>query len=231
MQVDVVPNTNAVWILSQGSYSVGNTPFGYAAAEEIQKVSIASTILYESKRDWQSLRTADTEEEWRAAFAGKTFRDELQELESVIEHAINELGAEQIFLSGYSYGGALTVATMSNARYPISRVLLTAPELVRDPIKKDWPIYGMFPKPPEMLDKIKSYEGRFTILIGKEDHPFTVQNSHAIFNRVSTVDKALLSVSGLSHSLWNDPAQEMFAITNMFAFGDEFFPRKYESKL
>ena len=94
-------------IFVQGAWQVWNNNNNIAASNVVTDNGLASVLLYDSKRDWKSLANLSSNEQWIAAFDEKTYQDELAELREKIDYVITTYKPENLFLSGYSYGGGL----------------------------------------------------------------------------------------------------------------------------
>lgn len=84
------------------AYGIGNSLRNISAAKRIREEGIASTIMYESSRDWEKYESARTPEDWIAAFDGKRYQDEVDDLLEVLNHTNNVHKPSEIFLSGIS---------------------------------------------------------------------------------------------------------------------------------
>ena len=178
-------------IFVQGSWEIGDNPRNLAASQRITEAGLASTILYESSRNWKALENASNQAEWIAAFGQKTYDNELAELNDMIAYAKKEKGAKEIFLSGSSFGGGLAALVSASA----SRLLLAAPQIYCPPEKRV-SIYQGFPQAEQFFEAITKFSGKLRIIHGDRDETISTNQSAALYDQARTKDKRLVLLPG-----------------------------------
>ena len=155
-------------IFVHGAYEIGNSSKNTAAAAEIRSHSIASTLLYESSRDWDALQHAGTEDEWIAAFEGKTYADELDELRGVIDYVNKKFHPEKLLLSGTSFGaGLMTIVAPEIAN--LEGILISNPQIRHRDAAREKPLYRGFPPVERFIKAMQHFHGDLTVLLASED--------------------------------------------------------------
>lgn len=214
-----IKSTTKTVVFVHGSYAVGNSVKNVAAAERICQEGIASTVLYESSRDWVRCASARTMQDWIAAFHGKTYHDELADLRGVLEHIRSTQRPTEIYLSGTSYGAGLALLVADEVP-GITRILLSAPQ-ISAPHRENGPIYEGFPTLMKFGAVLRRYSGRLTVLIGSEDSKERWHDAHHIIRNAAT-DKKELSVIYANHNFGDEPenptARWMYTEEHVHAF-------------
>lgn len=198
-------------IFAQGSWEIGDNDRNKIASQAVFDKGIASTLLYESSRNWSRLENAATEADWRRAFEGKNYFNELQELREAIDYAQKKFKPEHVFLSGYSYGGGLAALAAGDNIPNLDRVLLFAPQIACTEEQKQINIYREFPDKKEFLEAIARYNGKLRIIHGKQDE---VADSNVSGN-ISTV-----RAGNVSGGVWSFQAHNVYFgdINNVSSF-------------
>ena len=182
-------------IFVQGSWEVANNTRNVAASEKIRERRLASTLLYESSRDWDALQSASTRDYWIKAFGDKTYQDELEELRAIIAYVNREYGPGETFLSGSSYGGGLTTLASTSAPN-ITRVLLACPQIDCSHEQERINIYRGFPEMMDFLEAISQFHGRLRIICGDGDENIYFGQLSALYVGATTQDKRLVLLPG-----------------------------------
>ena len=159
-------NSPNILVLIQGSCMPYNQVCNIAVKDAIIDAGIASVIMYDSSRDWDALETADTNPEWRAAFDGKTFQDELREARALFYYVNDEYSPDKLFLSGRSYGGSLGALIAGDRIENLERVMLTSPQLFFSQDEELPNIYQNAPAHEEILESIAHYSMKLRIVSG-----------------------------------------------------------------
>ena len=197
-----VQSSTKVVVFIHGSYAVGNSAKNLAAAERIRSEGIASTVLYESSRDWIRCSSARTSDDWVAAFAGKTYQHELDDLLEVLEYINKEQRPTEIFLSGTSYGAGLALLAADHVP-GITRLLLSAPQIT-PPEHDNGPIYDGFPTDKKFGAVLRRFNGSLSVLIGDHDTGERWRDAHLIIDNAAT-EKKRLSVLHANHNFGDKP--------------------------
>ena len=185
-------------IFVQGSWEVGDNERNVAASKRIKEKGLASTLLYESSRDWSALQRASTRDEWISAFRDKNYQDELAELNALLRYINAQYLPKEIFLSGSSFGGGL-VALALDCAPNISKVFLSCPQIHLDDSVERVSIYRDFPDTKNFLEAISRFHGRLHIIHGNEDNIVPLEQSFALYNAATTPYKRLVVLPG-NHS-------------------------------
>lgn len=171
------------------------------ASEGIVKEGIASTVRYSSSRQWELWKAAGKDlEKKMAAFAGKEYQQEFEELKSVISYVNQRFHPEQLYLSGTSYGGGLAALLCGEEIPNLEKVLLSCPHI--DPEwrkKEDWGCYRSFPPKEKFLEAIARYQGKLQIIHSSEDIIVPFWQSEELFKAATTSDKELIALPGRDH--------------------------------
>ncbi len=197
-------NSPNILLFIQGSWAAYNQPCNDAATEAIVEAGIASVVRYESSRDWKLLDRARTREEWRAAFDGKTFEDELREARAVVDYVNEEHSPEGLFLSARSYGGSLGTLVAGDDIPNLSRVMLCSPQVFFNQDGDLSNIYQEAPFPDEIFESIAGYAGTLRIVSALYDKEEFRQGALALLHHAGLnhgpIDKKLI-VLPTQHSL------------------------------
>ena len=183
-----------VLIFVQGSWEIAENVRNVAASQKIAKEGLASTLLYESSRDWKALQNAGSQEEWISAFEDKNYGDELAELKALIDYVKREQNVKDVYLSGSSFGGGLATLASDSA----SRLLLACPQIYC-PEEERVSIYQGFPDTEQFIETISQFQGRLRIIHGDNDERVPVNHSTALYERAGTQDKRFVLLPG-SHT-------------------------------
>ena len=208
-------------IFVPGSWSVANSGKVKVAGDAIVERGLASVIHYESFRDWDALKSASTTEEWIRAFdyntsgEERTYNDEIITLARVIEYARQD-GAKEIFLSGHSFGGSLAALVAGMKRPEVSKVLLTAPQILRKEEDRD-NIYKRFPKVKTFAEAMRRYMGSLTIVHPDKDLQTMLRQGLTLYDNSGSNDKRHVIIPG-DHGFSGD-AQEGYVREHLIAFG------------
>jgi len=178
-------------IFVQGSWEIAENDRNVAASKRVAKEGLASTLLYESSRDWEALQSAGSQEEWVGAFGDKNYSDELAELKALIDYVKREHGVDDVYLSGSSFGGGLAVQASDSA----SGLLLACPQIYC-PEDGRVGIYQGFPDTEQFLDAISQFQGRLRIIHGDNDDRVPVNTSTALYGKAGTEDKRFVLLPG-----------------------------------
>jgi len=156
-------------IFVQGSWAPWNNEFHIAVRDALLKAKISSTVMYDSERDWEALKTVSTRKEWIAAFDGKTYQDQLVALRDVIEHINIEYTPENLYLVARSYGGGLAALVCGDGIPNLTKAVLSAPQ-ISIPHSENLPnIYQNFPATEHFLVAVNQFEGELTLIHGLYD--------------------------------------------------------------
>lgn len=178
-------------IFVQGSWEIGQNDRNVAASKIISGKGIASTLLYESSRDWSALERAANNDDWINAFGDKTYQDELQELRELIDYVNKKYGPTNLFLSGSSYGGGLAALVAGDSIPNLSRVLLCSSQIEVDE-QRQFSIYRGFPTKEVFLGAISRYGGELRIIHGDSDKVVPINQSIDLYNAATTPNKRLV---------------------------------------
>ena len=183
-------------IIVQGLFAAWNNPTSIAVRDAIVERRLASTILYDSDRDWEALKTAGTREEWRAAFKGKTYEKELEELREVVRHANEKYSSKNLFLVARSYGASLAVLLSGEGIENLRKVVVAGPEIQREGTNLP-SIYQGFPDKLKILEAAARFKGEFTIVQGIYDQLTPIRNS---LDLLHATQKGTMAVLKQEHS-------------------------------
>lgn len=199
-------HANVVTIIIKGLYGVFD-PHHACGVNVLGDMLIESgtshVVFYNSSRDFPL--TADSNFESRkAAFADKTFEEELSDLRTVIKYVIdNSLGTFGInpselvlYLHGTSVGGA--VALMASAEFPqIKKLSLCAPPASKGNSKK--PIVSSIPESERLFSAARQFTGDMFLLYGDQDTIVPRESSFAILNHAVKARATSLIVPKADH--------------------------------
>lgn len=209
-------------VFVQGAWGAGNNDLNIAASKEIIKEKIASTLLYESFRDWAYLESWPSDkkmehDDWKKAFDEKTYFNELEEFRQIVDYVNREHNPQNLFVSGRSYGGGL-VTLISGEEIPnLKRILLISPQIACSEEAKQDNIYQGFPPIEEFLNAISRYKGKLHILHGEYDGIVPVKQSELLLDAATTNEKHLSKVAA-DHS-FSGKAQEKYVQAHLEALG------------
>ena len=202
-------------IFVQGSWEVGDNERNVAASKGIEEKGLASTLLYESSRDWGALQRASTREEWIKSFRDKSYQDELAELNALIRYVNAQYQPQEIFLSGSSFGAGLVALNLDTATN-ITRVLLSCPQIHLNDDAERISIYRRFPDTECFLRVISRFRGRLHIIHGDLDNIVLLEQSFALYNAATTPHKRLVILPG-DHS-FSGTNKENYVKEHLIAF-------------
>lgn len=202
-------------IFVQGSWEVGDNERNVAASKRIKEKGLASTLLYESSRDWDALQGASTREQWIRAFRDKNYQDELAELNALIGYVNTQYRPKEIFLSGSSFGGGLVALALDSAPN-VSKVFLSCPQIHLNDNAERVSIYRGFPDTKNFLEAISRFHGRLSIIHGDGDNIVPLEQSFALYNATTTPHKRLVVLPG-DHS-FSGATKENYVQENLVAF-------------
>jgi dienelactone hydrolase len=182
------------------AYGIGNSLRNISAAKRIREEGIASTIMYESSRDWEKYESARTPEDWIAAFDGKRYQDEVTDLLDVLDYVKIANKPSEIFVSGTSYGASL--ALLAADQFPgITRLFLSAPQVTT---KEHKDIYQGFPGHKRFREILHRFEGNLGVLVGGFDAKHRLRDAHFILDNAATSMKRLY-IAHANHNFGDGP--------------------------
>ncbi|MEF2175020.1 MAG: hypothetical protein V3575_01005 [Candidatus Absconditabacteria bacterium] len=178
-------------------------------AISLQNSHIANVILYQSSRlDVPNLEytkgSTDKFVQKQGLFVGKTINDEIEELKTVIDYAINnskelfriEGNELEITLNGNSLGGMLSFIVASN--YPQIKNIVTVGTGISLEYK-DIPILCELPSPNFLKNKIQEFLGKTMFCRGTDDALFD-EKSFEEFANCKEENKQVIKLQGVDHS-------------------------------
>lgn len=199
-------HTDVVTIVCKGLYSVFDPTHSCGVnvlGDMLVDAGLSHVVFYNSSRDY--VFGADSNfESRRAAFAEKTFDDELTDLRTVIEYVIDH--AHEVFsidqsslvlhLHGTSIGG--TVALMATETFPqIKKLSLCAPPSNKGASRK--PIVSTMPESGHLFKVAGQFTGDMFLLYGGNDTIVPKESSFAIVQHAVNARVTLIVVPNADH--------------------------------
>jgi len=199
--LDQIEDTSNFLIFVQGNWEFANNERNVAASNAIREHGIASTLLYESSRDWNYLENWPQDKpmedpDWKRAFGDKTYEDELRELRDLINHINSKYNPANIYLSGSSFGGGLATLVAGDGIPNLSRVLLCCPTISIDKGRPQESIYKGFLAADEFLLAISRFHGGLRNIHVETDDFTPVNHSSALYYTPTTNDQRFVILPG-----------------------------------
>lgn len=188
-------------------------------AEAVSSSNLASVLRYSSSRNWDVWDSAGKDLMKRVeAFKGKTYQQELGELQRVIEYldsgndGIGEpckIKQKELFLSGHSYAGslvALTAGILASEgedmlrRISLKGIFLSCPQI--DPqwrVSMGWGCYSGFPEKSAFKKAISVFPGRVYLAHNAEDQVVPLSQGEELFEALKTKNKKFVEIPGGDH--------------------------------
>ncbi len=188
-----------------------------AANQAILDAGIASTFRYTSIRDFEAWDLAKANrnigEMWLAytkedlvtcRCVPKTYQDELNDFMTVIGR-VPDKSPEQIFLSGFSYGGGLATLLLDGGfAERVTKLFLASPQIYALG-RESMPCFGGFPKKEKFLEAIAGYDGELLVVHHKDDPVVRTDDVAELFSRAGTDKKDFKLLEGTCHGFAYDP--------------------------
>jgi len=210
----VIDSPNFV-IFIQGAWAAWNNPNNAAASQAITKDGIASVLLYDSYRDWGTTQKPDvTDEQWKSAFDGKNYRDELREFRAKIDYVMKTYHPKNLFISGNSYGGGLAALVAGDVP-ELQRVLLFSPQIVCPDSLQGVNIYREFPSLEEFSEAISRFKGELTIVRGNKDSIVQMEQPARLYDAAESTKFKRFVLLPADHSFSN---AELYTNEHVMAF-------------
>tara|TARA_Y100000310_G_scaffold183970_1_gene184130 strand:- start:1533 stop:2264 length:732 start_codon:yes stop_codon:yes gene_type:complete len=220
VEVSMIDSLN-VLVFVPGIPGHANSREIVAANKGILDANIASTVRYTSRRDfeaWEKARGAAKMLTYtkpdRAGMltpgssvpkVPKTYQDELMDLGVAVDFALDE-NPDQIYLSGFSYGGGLATLLLNESfAERVTKVLLTSPQTYA-PNRDGLPCFGGFPEKERFLEAIAGYEGKLMVVHHEDDPVVAVADVAELVSRAGTNKKEFKLLDGTYHGFVHDPA-------------------------
>jgi predicted peptidase len=229
-----VQHTDVVTIVCKGLYSVFDPTHSCGVnvlGDMLVDASLSHVVFYNSSRDF--VFGADSNfESRRAAFAEKTFDDELSDLHTVIAYVINH--AQEMFnidqsrlilyLHGTSIGG--TVAVMATETFPqIGKLSLCAPPSNKGASRK--PIVSSMPQSERLFKVAGQFTGDMFLLYGGNDTIVPKESSFAIVQHAVSARVTSMVVPNADHDFRKLDGNETHDAQVIFAKAIfDFFSRR-----
>ncbi len=199
-------HTNVVTIICKGLYGVFDPSHACGVnvlGEMLITHNISNVVFYNSSRDFSFAADSDFESR-KAAFAHKTFNDEVTDLHTVIQHVIDhsqdEFGISPselvLYLHGTSLGG--TISVVVSQEFPqIRKLSLCAPPSSKGNSKK--PIVSTMPESEEVFSAAGQFTGDMFLLYGDRDTIVPKESSFALVAHASKARLATLIIPNANH--------------------------------
>lgn len=177
-------------------------------AEAIQSENLASTVLYDSSRDWSQVKEGEMSyDEKQSPFVGKTFEQELGDaritLEYIIQNSKSTLWVDpnnlEITLHGNSLGWVLAFYLANE--YPQVKNIITIGTGLRS---EKWvvPILDTFPEKETILEQLWAFKGKYYMSYGTKDTTFNQESFNEWYDAISSADKGFWRFIGVDHGFW-----------------------------
>jgi dienelactone hydrolase len=226
--------TDIVTIVCKGLYSVFDPTHSCGVnvlGDMLVDANLSHVVFYNSSRDYTFGADSNFESR-KAAFAEKTFDDELADLRIVIEHVIDHahevFGIDQsrlvLYLHGTSIGG--TVALMVTETFPqIKKLSLCAPPSNKGASRK--PIVSTMPQSESLFKVAGRYTGDMFLLYGGNDTIVPKESSFALVQHAINARVTSLVVPNADHDFRKLDGNESYDAQLTFAKAVfDFFSRR-----
>lgn len=199
--------TNNVLLMIHGLYSVTGDSHSKSKVlgKTVLEKEIANVVYFSSSRDWDVFPADGDFEKQIESFKGKTFQQELDDLDDAIDYIIKqskslfgvEKGKLRFYVVANSIGGTL-ISILKNRFQYIDKLVLVGSGTGYGGSSK--PILSTCPPEINVLNSTKTYKGELLFLQGSLDDvvPFEAQDN--LFSSYKNARKRKITVEGANHS-------------------------------
>lgn len=207
--------TSHITIFFHGAYSTTLKKKYFQFARKLCSKANTHVVLYETSRDYSYAefeRKGITFQEYEKTFIGKTFQDELcdvQQVVSFVHDHYRTIKKPNLHFIGMSLGGMLSSCLIKDYQSLLRTIILIGSGYMIASADKR-PILNSLPN--TILQNYRNFLGNITILHGENDKVLSKEQSIKIFlNSTKSRNKKLIWIKGVDHrflTLDNKPAEK-----------------------
>jgi predicted esterase len=138
----------------------------------LKKYRKYNLFTFETSRKIYSFETTLDYLEYKNTFKGKTFGQELQDVEKIFEFFISHIvtldKSCKLYLVGFSLGGTLSTYLLPKYAKYIKHLFLFNSGITTK--HKSWPVLKKYPAQQEILHNLNNYQNKISLVQGSEDN-------------------------------------------------------------
>ena len=196
---------NNYFIFLHGTYGSSFKKKYASIADKIIKNNLGNVLLYETSRKiytFENEKLVSDFEEYTKTFAGKTFKNELDDVRTIFDFFIKELVTVRnpnLHLIGSSLGGTLASYLIKDYKKHIKSIILLGSGISTK--GKNKPILSDYDKSQEILANFANFSGNLTLVQGTKDTIVPVEEARKIiFKSKNAKTKKLIILNGVDHT-------------------------------
>lgn len=193
------------YIFFHGSFSTTLKKRYFELAKRLTTKSIGNVFLFETSRSipaFDTKATTDDFETYRATFNGKTFADELADMQTLFEFFMQKYVAKakhpQVRIVGISLGGTISSFLIPTYNDVIADIFYLGSGITTK--NREFSLIADYPSKTKLLKHFANYTGNITLIQGTADTIVPQEEARAIiFKSEKAKQRSLILLSGVDH--------------------------------
>lgn len=197
--------SNIFYIFFHGSFSTTLKKRYFELAKKLTEGSFGNVFLFETSRPipaFDTKATIDDFEKYRATFNGKTFADEVVDMQTIFEFFIQQYVTKvrypQVKIVGISLGGTISSYLLPKYNELITDIFYLGSGITTK--NRGLSLIAGYPTRTKLLKHFSNYTGNITLVQGTADTTVPQEDAREIiFKSKKAQQRSLILLSGVDH--------------------------------